>query len=260
MGRWANFQSTSASKAGSKPEARDLAARQEIENASELVLNHFEPKGGSKVRPSRNPEARGIPPFLDDEPDARSTFEPSEPFEPGSRDSEIRTNEPIVPKTAFLSDSDKKEGDSEDSLGDLGDPPAGSKGSNGSKPPASDFAQTCEKPVQLNRECFLLRNGRVMYFFRAAEIPLSALRDTAALLDRVRGAGVVLVADGPELHVVERWGGQLHPNTLRALEDNSGAAIAVLRGQHRERVARMHPERVAVYDPRSLRAFSQEQE
>ena len=100
------------------------------------------------------------------------------------------------------------------------------------------------------REPLMLRDGRVMWRFRARETPPSAAPDTAALLDRVRRAGVVLVADGAELHVVERWKGQLHPNMLRALGDNAAAAIAVLRGEHRDRVARLPPECVAECDPR----------
>jgi hypothetical protein len=81
-----------------------------------------------------------------------------------------------------------------------------------------------------------------MWFFRAAAIPSSVSPDTAVLVERVRRAGVVLVADGPELHVVERWRGQLHSNMLRALRDNAGAAIAVLRGEHRDRVASLPAE------------------
>jgi hypothetical protein len=91
-----------------------------------------------------------------------------------------------------------------------------------------------------------LRDGRVMHRFRAGEIPASPSPETEALLDRVRRIGVVLVGDGMELHVVERRKGQMHPNMLRALFDNAGDVIAALRGEHRERVARLPAECVAV--------------
>jgi hypothetical protein len=93
-----------------------------------------------------------------------------------------------------------------------------------------------------------LRDGRVMHRFRAAEIPALA-PDTAALLDKVRRVGVVLVADGTELHVVERWKGQLHPQTLRNLRDSAGDVITVLRGEHRERVAGLPAACVAALEP-----------
>ena len=83
----------------------------------------------------------------------------------------------------------------------------------------------------------ILRDGRVMHRFRAGEIPASPQPEVAGLLDKVRRGGVVLVADGAELCVVERFRGQLHPRTLRELRERAGAAIAVLRGEHRERVS-----------------------
>jgi hypothetical protein len=93
-----------------------------------------------------------------------------------------------------------------------------------------------------------------MHRFRAEEIPSpSPEPDTSGLLAKARQGGVVLVADGMELHVVERWAGQLHPRTLRALREHAGAAIAVLRGEHRERVARLPAECVAVCDPGGAR-------
>jgi hypothetical protein len=95
----------------------------------------------------------------------------------------------------------------------------------------------------------ILRDGRVMHRFRAGEIPASPSPETEALLDRVRRIGVVLVGDGMELHVVERRKGQMHPSMLRALRDNAGDVIAALRGEHRERVARLPAECVAECDP-----------
>ena len=97
----------------------------------------------------------------------------------------------------------------------------------------------------------VLRDGRVTWRFRAGEIPTTRSPETAVLLEKVRRTGVVLVADGMELHVLERRKGELHPNTLRALRDAAGATIAVLRGEHRERMARLPAECVALYEPRS---------
>jgi hypothetical protein len=97
----------------------------------------------------------------------------------------------------------------------------------------------------------VLRDGRVTWRFRAGEIPTTRSPETAVLLEKVRRTGVVLVADGIELHVLERRKGELHPNTLRALRDAAGATIAVLRGEHRERMARLPADCVALYEPRS---------
>jgi hypothetical protein len=102
-------------------------------------------------------------------------------------------------------------------------------------------------------EPLVLRDGRVMHRFHAAEIPARAALDVVMSLDKVRRVGVVLVADGMELHVVERWKGQLHPQTLRNLRDNAGAVITVLRGEHRARIAELPAEQVAEYDPRRPR-------
>jgi hypothetical protein len=94
-----------------------------------------------------------------------------------------------------------------------------------------------------------LRDGRVMHRFRAEAIPPSAAPATAALLREVRQMGVVLVADGVELHVVERWMGRLHPAVLSGLKDNAGDVIAVLCGEHRARVAGLPTHQVVVFDP-----------
>jgi len=105
-------------------------------------------------------------------------------------------------------------------------------------PPPADAPSPAPEPL-------FLGDGRVMHRFRAGDIPPSAAPATAALLHQVHRIGVVLVADGMELHVVERWKGQLHPQTLRDLRANAGAVIAVLRGEHRAWVARLPAECVA---------------
>jgi hypothetical protein len=89
-----------------------------------------------------------------------------------------------------------------------------------------------------------------MWRFCANKIQTTPPLHTAALLNRTRRAGVVLVADGMQLHVIERRKGQLHPNTRRKLKESAGDIIAVLRGEHRERVALMPPDQIGVWDPR----------
>ena len=103
-------------------------------------------------------------------------------------------------------------------------------------------------PTSAPRNPLFLRDGRVMHRFRATEIPAQPSPDTAVLLDKVRRVGVVLIGDGMEVHIVERWKGQLHRQALRTLQDNAGAVITVLRGEHRARVAALPPECVAVHD------------
>jgi hypothetical protein len=83
-------------------------------------------------------------------------------------------------------------------------------------------------------EPVVLRDGRRLYRFRAVETASS--RDVCNLLDRARWRGVVLVADGRELIVVEPWLSTLSPETLRELSDSAGAIISVLIGESRERL------------------------
>ena len=82
----------------------------------------------------------------------------------------------------------------------------------------------------------IMRDGRVMHFLPTADaIPKSSPNYIRELCDRIRRAGVVLVADGTELHVVERRQGQLDPNTFQTLKNCAGAVIAILRGEARVR-------------------------
>jgi hypothetical protein len=83
-------------------------------------------------------------------------------------------------------------------------------------------------------EPVMLRDGRRLYRFRAVETASSG--DAGNLLDRVRWRGVVLVADGRELIVVERWLSTLSPDTLRELSDNAGAIISTLIGEGQDRL------------------------
>ena len=81
----------------------------------------------------------------------------------------------------------------------------------------------------------LLADGRRLHRFHADAIPLSVPGEVATLLDQARWHGAVLVADGGELIVVERWQCTLPLETLRAVKSCAGAIIAVLRGESRRR-------------------------
>jgi hypothetical protein len=61
---------------------------------------------------------------------------------------------------------------------------------------------------------------------------------TIAEISRVRRAhGVVLVADGRDLILVERWLSTLPDETRDAIAANAGGIIALLRGESRARCA-----------------------
>lgn len=84
----------------------------------------------------------------------------------------------------------------------------------------------------------LMPDGRRLHWFRADHVPLAAPDHVPGLIEQARWCGVVLVADGRELVVVERWQSTLPVETLRALKDAAGAVIAHLRGELRARCAR----------------------
>jgi hypothetical protein len=103
------------------------------------------------------------------------------------------------------------------------------------KPTKPDqVAQGCLATAQLP---VLLADGRRLHRFRANTIPTTVPGDAATLLEQARWQGAVLVADGEELIVVERWQSALPPETLKAFMGRAGAIIAVLRGESRRRYA-----------------------
>jgi hypothetical protein len=80
-----------------------------------------------------------------------------------------------------------------------------------------------------------ISDGRVMWRWRAEQIPPRAPETARALADKARGFGCVLVADGYDLILVEPWLSEL-PNEMRpALAANAAMIIALLRGECRER-------------------------
>jgi hypothetical protein len=80
-----------------------------------------------------------------------------------------------------------------------------------------------------------LQDGRRLHRFLAESVPTLVPGHVRILLDQARGYGAVLVADGRELIVVERWRCAMSPEELRALHDSAGEIIAVLRGESRAR-------------------------
>ena len=82
----------------------------------------------------------------------------------------------------------------------------------------------------------LFPNGRRLWRFRAASIPGRADDRALELIQVARSSSVVLVADGPELIVVEPWLSTLGREALQALMHEAGAVIAALRGEIRARL------------------------
>ncbi len=77
----------------------------------------------------------------------------------------------------------------------------------------------------------LLADGRRLHRFLADRIPAAAPGRARELLNRARAYNAVLVSDGPELIVVERWLGNL---------PTAGEVIAALRGESRARFDLFH--------------------
>jgi hypothetical protein len=93
---------------------------------------------------------------------------------------------------------------------------------------AEEKGSACRQPM-------FLSDGRRLHRFRAETIPVSASHQVRALPDQASWYGAVLVADGHDLIVVERWRSALPLETLRALKEAAGAIIAYLRGESRAR-------------------------
>jgi hypothetical protein len=81
----------------------------------------------------------------------------------------------------------------------------------------------------------LLRDGRRLHRFRATAIPDAIPAEIVRLMDEARWRGVVLVADGHDLVVVEPWLRMLSDEVLADLRWNPGGIIAALLGETRRR-------------------------
>jgi hypothetical protein len=115
------------------------------------------------------------------------------------------------------------------------------------KTPAAIFV--VEGASKETRRPLVLDDSRRMHWFPAASLPDLVGDRVLDLLHAARlEHSAVLVGDGMTLIVVEPRR-RLPPELLADLRDNAGAVIAVLRGEHRERVSRLPPDQVAVYEP-----------
>jgi hypothetical protein len=114
---------------------------------------------------------------------------------------------------------------------------AATKAIKATKPPQDAWSDAeIEGMKSVDPMPVLLPDGRRLHRFRADSIPASAPDNAGALRDQARWHGAVLVADGHDLIVVERWQSTLPPETLRVLKDAAGAIIAYLRGESRSRL------------------------
>ena len=120
---------------------------------------------------------------------------------------------------------------------------AGLQCDNPSNPGNLGDREWCEAPAREGIadddliEPALFPDGRRLWRFRAGFIPAGAGDGVLALIQEARACRVVLVADGPELIVVEPWLSTFRPEALRSLRDEAGAVIALLRGAFRPRIA-----------------------
>jgi|HubBroStandDraft_6_1064221.scaffolds.fasta_scaffold212818_2 hypothetical protein len=78
-------------------------------------------------------------------------------------------------------------------------------------------------------EPVLMPDGRSLWRFGANDMPLSATPQAMELIDEARRCGAVLVADGPELIVVERWRSRLPSETRDALRHRAAEVIGAMR-------------------------------
>jgi hypothetical protein len=89
---------------------------------------------------------------------------------------------------------------------------------------------------ELVAEPTLLGDGRRLHRFRAyGPIPTTSANSVLPLVRHARSYGVVLVADGPQLIVVELPLSKLPPETLHDLRSAAGEIIALLRAESRAR-------------------------
>jgi hypothetical protein len=113
---------------------------------------------------------------------------------------------------------------------------AATKAIKATKPPQDAWSDAeIEGMKSIEPAPVLLPDGRRLHRFRADSIPATVPDHAGALRDQARWHGAVLVADGHDLIVVERWQSTLPLETLRSFKDVAGAIIAFLRGESRAR-------------------------
>jgi hypothetical protein len=108
--------------------------------------------------------------------------------------------------------------------------PAPAKVAKAAKVELPEHSQNIGEPT-------LLSDGRRLWRFPADSIPAATDDDCRDLAGTARTHGVVLVADGRDLIVVERWLSTLPDEIRHAIAANAGGIIALLRGESRERCA-----------------------
>jgi hypothetical protein len=94
-------------------------------------------------------------------------------------------------------------------------------------------AETIGTPETGPVEPVLLRDGRRLWRFRADCALQPPAPQAMELIDEARWCGAVLVADGPELIVVERWRSRLPPETRDALRRRAAEVIRAMRRERR---------------------------
>jgi hypothetical protein len=100
-----------------------------------------------------------------------------------------------------------------------------------------DPVNTCETHTTTAERPLLMPDGRRLHRFRADDIQVAVPNHVQDLIDQARWHGVVLVADGQELIVVERRHRVLPYEVLDALQGDAGAIIAALSGESRARLS-----------------------
>jgi len=97
---------------------------------------------------------------------------------------------------------------------------------------------TSPVPANCNQdrlEPLLMRDGRRLWRFPAERIPEVLNDDDIRSAVEARWCGCTLVADGPDLIVVEPWLSELPDDVRDGLAANAGTIIALLRGESRVR-------------------------
>jgi hypothetical protein len=115
--------------------------------------------------------------------------------------------------------------------------PIPAKAAKPAKAPSRPNALEAEKDRADLGKVLPLLDGRRMHWFRANDVPATAPDQAREVIDQARSCGAVLVADGNELIVVERWRCALPPEIFGSLRAYAGPIIGILRGESRARTS-----------------------